>query len=226
VIDLGSFTVEPNERLINRKEAWAEARRGMTEEGVQQDLRTRHDRLPPGQHRTNGWPVLDLGIHPDISLTDWNLTIGGTVEHPVRWSWEDFLAQPQIQCVSDFHCVTTWSTFDNQWEGVSFRHLLSLVHPSPSTQFVLFTSYDGYSTNLPLEACDDDDVLLPWKWNGAPLAKEHGGPVRVLVPKRYAWKGAKWVKTITFAERDKPGFWEVRGYSNTALPWDEDRYGY
>jgi DMSO/TMAO reductase YedYZ molybdopterin-dependent catalytic subunit len=134
--------MEPNERLINKKEAWAEARRGMTEEGVQQDLRTRNDRLPPGQHRTSGWPVLDLGIHPDISLTEWKLTIGGTVEQPITWSWEDFQAQPQVQSRSDFHCVTSWSTFDNQWEGVSFRHLLSVVRPSPSTQFVLFTSYD------------------------------------------------------------------------------------
>jgi DMSO/TMAO reductase YedYZ molybdopterin-dependent catalytic subunit len=128
--------------------------------------------------------------------------------------------------VSDFHCVTSWSTFDNRWEGVSFRHLMSVVRPSPAARFVLFTSYDGYTTNLPFEACDDDDVLLPWKWNGEPLVTEHGGPVRVIVPKRYAWKGAKWVKSITFAERDKPGFWEIRGYSNTALPWDEDRYGY
>lgn len=224
--EVAQHSVEPNERLINKKQAWAAARRGLTEEGVQQDLRTRHARMPPGQHRANGWPVLDLGIHPTVSLTDWTLTVGGAVENPITWSWEHFLAQPQIQCVSDFHCVTTWSTFDNRWEGVGFRHLISLVRPPPSARFVLFTSYDGYTTNLPFEACDDDDVLLTWKWNGEPLVTEHGGPVRMIVPKRYAWKGAKWVKGITFAERDKPGFWEVRGYSNTAFPWDEERYGY
>jgi len=216
---------EMNERLVQRKEAWAEAKRGLTEEGVPPDTRTRASRLPPGQRMTNGWPVLDLGIHPAIPLNEWTLTIGGAVAHSVVWTWQDFLAQPRIRPVSDFHCVTSWSTFDNQWEGVSFRHLLSTVQPLPSARFVLFSASDGYTTNLPLDACDDDDVLLAFQWNGAPLTTEHGGPVRVIVPKRYAWKGAKWVKAIAFAERDQPGFWEVRGYSNSARPWDEDRYG-
>jgi len=217
---------EFNERLVNRKEAWAQAKRGLTEEGVPPDTRLRENRLPPGQHMTKGWPVLDLGIHPTIALTDWTLTITGAVAQPATWTWEDFLQQPPTQSISDFHCVTTWSTFDNHWEGVSFRHLMSLVRPLPAARFVLFSSYDGYTVNLPLEACDDEDVLLACTWNAAPLPTEHGGPVRVIVPKRYAWKGAKWVKEITFAEHDKPGFWEVRGYSNQALPWDEDRYGY
>ena len=217
---------EMNDRLIHKKEAWAQAKRGLTEEGVPPDTRKREGRLPPGQHITQGWPVLDLGVHPTISFADWTLTIGGTVAQPVVWTWEDFLQQPQLASVSDFHCVTTWSTFGNQWEGVSFQHLMSIVQPQPEARFVLFSSYDGYTTNLPLEACADEDVLLTCKWNGEPLPTEHGGPVRMIVPKRYAWKGAKWVKAITFVERDKPGFWEVRGYSNTALPWEEDRYGY
>ena len=217
---------EVNDRLIHKKEAWAQAKRGLTEEGVPPDTRKREGRLPPGQHITQGWPVLDLGVHPTISFADWTLTIGGAVAQPVVWTWEDFLQQPQLASVSDFHCVTTWSTFGNQWEGVSFRHLMSIVQPQPEARFVLFSSYDGYTTNLPLEACADEDVLLTCKWNGEPLPTEHGGPVRMIVPKRYAWKGAKWVKAITFVERDKPGFWEVRGYSNTALPWEEDRYGY
>jgi DMSO/TMAO reductase YedYZ molybdopterin-dependent catalytic subunit len=217
---------EINERLIQKKEAWAQAKRGLTEEGVPPDTRKRAGRLPPGQHITQGWPVLDLGVHPTISLADWTLTIGGAVAQPMVWTWEDFLKQPHCASVSDFHCVTTWSTFDNQWEGVRFRHLMSIVRPLPEARFVLFSSYDGYTTNLPLEACNDEDVLLTCKWNGEPLPKEHGGPMRMIVPNRYAWKGAKWVKEIIFAERDKPGFWEVRGYSNTALPWEEDRYGY
>lgn len=217
---------EINERLVNRKEAWAQAKRGLTEEGVPPDTRNRENRLPPGQHMAKGWPVLDLGIHPTTALGDWTLTIGGAVAQPATWTWEDFLKQPRFTSTSDFHCVTTWSTFDNHWEGVSFRHLMAAVRPLPAARFVLFASYDGYTTNLPLEACDDEDVLLACRWNAEPLTQEHGGPVRVIVPKRYAWKGAKWVKAITFAERDKPGFWEVRGYSNTALPWDEDRYGY
>lgn len=225
--DLGSLEgcMEPNERLIAKKEAWAEAKRGLTEEGVPPDLRTRHNRLPPGQHLTKGWPVLDLGVHPTIPRTDWTLAIGGLVEQKVLWSWPQFLEQPHVRSTSDFHCVTTWSTFDNRWEGVSFRHILSVVRPLPQVRFVLFSSYDGYTTNLPLEACAEEDVLLTYTWNDQPLPKEHGGPVRVIVPKRYAWKGAKWVKAITFAEHDTPGFWEIRGYSNTALPWEEDRYG-
>jgi len=217
--------MEPNERLIAKKEAWAEAKRGLTEEGVPPDLRTRHNRLPPGQHLTKGWPVLDLGVHPTIPLTDWTLAIGGLVEQKVLWSWPQFLEQPHVRSTSDFHCVTTWSTFDNRWEGVSFRYILSVVRPLAQVRFVLFSSFDGYTTNLPLEACAEEDVLLTYIWNDQPLPKEHGGPVRVIVPKHYAWKGAKWVKAITFAEHDTPGFWEIRGYSNTALPWEEDRYG-
>jgi DMSO/TMAO reductase YedYZ molybdopterin-dependent catalytic subunit len=114
--------------------------------------------------------------------------------------------------------VTSWSRFDNEWEGVSFKHILSVVKPLSSAKFVLFKSFDDYTTNLPLEACDDRDVLLTYKWNGKPLTKDHGGPVRVIVPKRYAWKGAKWVKEISFSDRDEKGFWEVRGYSNSAFP--------
>jgi DMSO/TMAO reductase YedYZ molybdopterin-dependent catalytic subunit len=216
---------ELNEKLIAKKQAWAQARRGMSvEDGVIQDHRPRGERLPPGQHLTKGWPVLDLGIHPHIALEKWSLSVGGLVEHPVTWSWQDFLAQPQITDVSDFHCVTTWSTFNNTWEGVSFKHIIRTVRPRPEARFVYFTSYDNYSTNLPLEVCDDDDVLLVRTWNSQPLPREHGGPARVIVPKRYAWKGAKWVKEILFLEQDRLGYWEVRGYSNTALPWDEDRY--
>lgn len=112
-----------------------------------------------------------------------------------------------------------------KWLGVSFRHLLTMVSPQPEAKFVLFESYDDYTTNLPLSVCDDDDVYLVHTWNGKPLSKNHGGPVRMIIPKRYAWKGAKWVKKITFSEKDQKGFWEVRGYSNTALPWNNDRYG-
>jgi len=214
----------PNEKLIAKKTEWAKAKRGLVEDGVVQDHRPRIERLPPGQHVTKGWPVLDLGIHPPVSPDQWTLAIGGAVENPFTWTWEQFLAQPQIQSTSDFHCVTTWSTFDNVWEGVSFRHIIDAARVRPEARYVYFTSHDDYSTNLPLEACTDADVLLAQTWNGRPLPREHGGPVRVIVPKRYAWKGAKWVKQILFLEQDRPGYWEVRGYSNTALPWEEDRY--
>ncbi|MBI5411183.1 MAG: sulfite oxidase-like oxidoreductase [Nitrospirae bacterium] len=216
--------MEYNDKLIAKKEEWAKYKRGLTEDGVIQDHRLRTDRLPPGQHVTKGWPVLDLGIHPSIPLEQWTLAVGGLVEAPFTWNWDDFMAQPQVQLTSDFHCVTTWSTFDNVWEGVTFRQLIQVARPRPEARFVYVTTYDNYSTNLPLEACDDDDVLLARTWNGRPLPREHGGPVRIIVPKRYAWKGAKWVKEILFLEQDRLGYWEVRGYSNTALPWEEDRY--
>lgn len=213
--------MDQNDRLIKTKEQWAKARRG----GEEREVFFEGDsRLPPGQHLVDTFPVLDLGFKPDISLSEWRLTVGGFVANPITWTWEDFLAQPQFTNVSDFHCVTSWSRYDNEWQGVSFKHLLSVVRPLTLAKFVLFKSYDDYTTNLPLEACDDDDVLLAHQWNGKPLTKEHGGPVRVIVPKRYAWKGAKWVKEITFSDTDVKGFWEVRGYSNTALPWQNDRY--
>jgi DMSO/TMAO reductase YedYZ molybdopterin-dependent catalytic subunit len=214
--------MDSNERLIKAKEAWAKARRGGEEREVFEDG---HDRLPPGQHPVETWPVLDLGFKPEIPLSEWKLTIGGFVANPTTWTWEDFLAQPQFKDQSDFHCVTSWSRFDNEWEGVSFKRIIEVVKPLSLAKFVLFKSYDDYTTNLPLEACDDDDVLLAHRWDGKPLTKEHGGPVRMIVPKRYAWKGAKWVKEITFSDRDVKGFWEVRGYSNSALPWENDRYG-
>lgn len=214
--------MDQNDRLIKSKENWARARRGGEE---REDFYEGDDRLPPGQHLVETWPVLDLGHKPEIPLVDWRLTIGGAVTTTVTWTWDDFLAQPQLKDVSDFHCVTSWSRYDNEWEGVSFKQLMTVVQPLASARFVLFKSYDDYTTNLPLSACQDDDVLLTYKWNGRPLTKEHGGPVRMIVPKRYAWKGAKWIKEITFSEHDEKGFWEVRGYSNTAFPWKNDRYG-
>jgi DMSO/TMAO reductase YedYZ molybdopterin-dependent catalytic subunit len=135
------------------------------------------------------------------------------------------MALPQFKDVSDLHCVTTWSQFDMEWEGVAFFTIADLVKPKPGATHVFFKSYDGYSTNNPLDACLDDDVLIAHTWNGKPLPKEHGGPARVILPKRYAWKGAKFIREITFLDRDILGFWEVRGYSNTADPWTEDRFG-
>ena len=182
------------------------------------------ERVPPGQRVVQGFPVLDLGIRPEIPLDQWRLEVGGLVAHPVVLTWEDYLRLPQEERISDFHCVTGWSTLDNRWEGVPFHRLVEVVQPHPEARYVFFTSYDGYSTNLPLEVLMDPDVLLAHRWNGAPLTREHGGPVRLVVPSKYAWKSAKWVRGITFMKEDRRGFWEVRGYSNTADPWTEDRY--
>jgi DMSO/TMAO reductase YedYZ molybdopterin-dependent catalytic subunit len=207
------------ESYIAAKERWARKMAGKEGRHVRST-----NRLPPGQREVHNFPVLDLGIRPGISLKDWRLEIGGKVENPVSLSWEEFLALPQFKDVSDFHCVTTWSQFDMQWEGVAFFTIAELVRPKPEASHVFFKSYDGYSTNNPLEVCMDDDVLIAHTWNGKPLSAEHGGPARVIIPKRYAWKGAKFIRQITFLDRDILGFWEVRGYSNTADPWTEDRF--
>lgn len=187
--------------------------------------------LPIGQHEVRNWPVLDLGDLPAISETDWRLEIVGLVHNPVTLSWADFLALPQVDDISDFHCVTTWSRFDNHWRGVRFRTLAELVVPDDAANFVLCTGYDTepggrtpYTTNLPLVRAIEDDVLLVHTWEGRPLPREHGGPCRMITPKLYAWKGTKWIRRVEFLPRDRRGFWEERGYSNTAEPWFDDRY--
>jgi DMSO/TMAO reductase YedYZ molybdopterin-dependent catalytic subunit len=207
------------EQYIAAKERWAAKMAGKPKNPVQST-----DRLPPGQRLVNNFPVLDLGIRPEVPQDKWELKVHGLVENAVTIKWDQFLALPQFKDVSDFHCVTTWSQYDMEWEGVSFFTLAELVKPKPEATHVFFKSYDGYSTNNPLEVCMDDDVLIAHKWNGKPISKEHGGPARVIIPKRYAWKGAKFIREITFIDRDILGFWEVRGYSNTANPWKEDRF--
>lgn len=181
-------------------------------------------KLPPGQHEVKNWPVLDLGHHPKIALGDWRLEIAGECEQAQTLSWDDFLSLPQIEDVSDFHCVTTWSRFDNHWRGVQLSELLTHCQMCSTAKYVLFEAYDGYTTNLSIEEASKPDVLLVHTWENQPLPKEHGGPVRVITPQLYAWKGAKWIKKITLLQTDQLGFWEVRGYSNTARPWLDDRY--
>lgn len=187
--------------------------------------------LPVGQRSVSNWPVLDLGVQPDIPLEDWRLEISGLVAAPITLDWQAFQDLPQMEDVSDFHCVTGWSRLRNHWKGVAFRHLAEWVVPEESATHVLCTGYDqeprsgiAYTTNLPLRQALENDVLLVHTWEGAPLPREHGGPVRMITPKLYAWKGTKWIKKIEFLNADQKGFWEVRGYSNTALPWFNDRY--
>ena len=205
--------------LTERKERWA---RKMS--GKAKPIARSENRLPPGQHLTAGFPVLDLGLQPEISLGQWHLEVGGLVEDPRSFTWEEFNSLPQFEDVSDFHCVTTWSKFDCRWSGVAFFTLVELVRPKAEVKHVLFTSYDGYATNVRLEDCLDDDVLIATQFDNKPITREHGGPARVIIPKLYAWKGAKFVRQIEFAAEDRLGFWEVRGYSNTADPWTEDRF--
>lgn len=205
--------------------------RGQMPQGTGAANRHGMPRLPVGQHEVRNWPVLDLGDLPDIDTSTWALEVGGLVAHPFTLTWEQLLALPQVDDVSDFHCVTTWSRYDNHWRGVRFKTLAELAVPADSARFVLCTGYDTlpgstipYTTNIPLERAIDDDVLLVHTWEGHPLPREHGGPLRMITPKLYAWKGTKWIRKIEFLEHDKRGFWEERGYSNSAEPWFNDRY--
>lgn len=181
-------------------------------------------KVPVGQTTTIKWPVLDLGYHPTVPHDRWRLTIDGEVENPLVLKWDDFTALPQTHDTSDFHCVTTWSKMDMSWEGVRLMDLAALVQPKEAATHILCYGYDTYTTNVALEEALKPDVLLVHSVYGEPLPKEHGGPVRMITPQLYAWKGAKWIKRIEFLSANKLGFWEERGYSNTAYPWRNDRY--
>jgi DMSO/TMAO reductase YedYZ molybdopterin-dependent catalytic subunit len=181
--------------------------------------------LPVGQTETRKWPVLDLGVQPQITREEWRLSIDGACDAKLSFGWDDFMALEQVEDVSDFHCVTTWSRMDIVWRGVRLADILAMAHPRPGATHLMIHAYDGYSTNVALEEALKPDVLLVHHADGAPLPVEHGGPVRMITPQLYAWKGAKWVQRLELMTRDKPGFWEQRGYSMTAHPWRNDRYG-
>lgn len=181
-------------------------------------------RVPAGQTLVTNFPVLNIGDQPDIALERWSLRVYGLVENELNLDWDGFLQLPQVEDVSDFHCVTRWSQLDMNWKGVRARDILALAQPLPTARFVTLHSYDGYSTNLPLTALLDDDVIVAHSVLGAPLSRAHGGPVRLVVPKRYAWKSAKWLKAIELHAENRPGFWEERGYHDEADPWKEERF--
>ena len=183
-----------------------------------------HARVPAGQTRVTNFPILHFSDAPRVLTADWKLRVFGLVQQELSLDWQTFLQLPQVRDVSDFHCVTRWSQLDMDWEGVRASEVLALAMPLDDAKFVTLHSYDGYTTNLPLEAFLDEDVLIAHRVLGAPLTLEHGGPVRLVVPKRYAWKSAKWLKAIELHTEDRPGFWEVRGYHNDADPWKEERF--
>jgi DMSO/TMAO reductase YedYZ molybdopterin-dependent catalytic subunit len=210
----------PNTKLIAAKRRWAADGRLLT--GATAD--PARDRLPPGQRLVADWPVLDLGAQPDVTPQRFRLDIDGAVKHPLSLNLDEFMALPQADSVSDMHCVTQWSRYDNHWRGVSARTLLDLVRPNPNAAHVVFHAFDGYATNVRLDQFDQPDVFLVHEWEGKPISRQHGGPVRVLMPRLYLWKSAKWVRRIQFTISDRPGFWEVRGYHNNGDPWTEERY--
>ena len=182
------------------------------------------DRLPPGQKLTDGWPVLQYGNTPAVDIATWKFSIVGLVDEEVHFTWDEFLALPQTTIHSDIHCVTHWSKFDNDWTGVRFADVLARAKVNPRAKYVMVHSYGGYTTNIALQELLDDDVLFAHQHNGEPLTKEHGWPLRLVIPKLYFWKSAKWVRGIVLMDSDKPGFWEMYGYHIHGDPWKEERY--
>jgi DMSO/TMAO reductase YedYZ molybdopterin-dependent catalytic subunit len=210
----------PDTKLTRTKERWAREGRFLTGKIA----RPAQQRLPPGQHLTRDWPTLDLGQTPRISKAHWRLDVYGLVEKRIFWDWAQFTAQPQTKFTSDIHCVTTWSRYDNQWEGLATRDLLEACRPRDEARFVMLRSHDGYTTNLKLEDFAAEDALLAHSWSGEPIPADHGGPMRLVVPHLYFWKSAKWLQSIKFVAEDRPGYWEARGYHNRGDPWKEQRY--
>ena len=184
------------------------------------------ERLPPGQYETRDFPVLSAGPTPRISLASWDFALQGADGKRIRWTWDEFNALPHATVTTDIHCVTKWSKFGTAWEGISIDTLLSEaagkgITPSP---YVMARSDGGYTTNVPLADLMGGKAWVAFVFNGAPLAPEHGGPARLLVPHLYFWKSAKWVRELRFMENDTPGFWESLGYHNYGDPWREQRY--
>ncbi len=183
-------------------------------------------RVPPGNRLVKTWPVLHYGPIPAFDGTDWDLEVKGLVENPFTLSYPELTSLPTVRVDADMHCVTGWTTLDNTWEGVSFRTIVERAEPLPEARWVIAHCAHGYTSNLSLQAMLDDDVLLAWRNHGEDLTPEHGWPLRLVVPKRYAWKSAKWLTALEFTDVNRRGFWEVRGYHVHADPWPEERYSH
>jgi DMSO/TMAO reductase YedYZ molybdopterin-dependent catalytic subunit len=183
-------------------------------------------RLPPGQYLTEKWPVLHAGTVPRTDLTTWDFEVFGEAEEPVTLTYDELQALPQTEITVDIHCVTRWSRFDTSFTGVHWRELAKLARPKPSARFVVAHAEQGFTSNVPLRALEDDDALIAWAADGAPLEPEHGWPLRLVVPSRYFWKSAKWLRGLELLAADQPGFWERYGYHNDADYWKEQRYSF
>jgi len=184
----------------------------------------RSERLPPGQREAKGTPLRQIGAIPKTDLNTWRLEVYGEVEKPMTFSFEDLKAEPSVFGIFDFHCVEGWSILDNKWEGVPFKAITEIVKPKENTTYVTFECDDGYTTSLPLPELLGDNVLLAYKLNDKPLPSERGGPLRLIIPSKYAYKSPKWIRKIKFTSKQELGYWESRGYSNTADAWKEERY--
>jgi DMSO/TMAO reductase YedYZ molybdopterin-dependent catalytic subunit len=183
-------------------------------------------RLPPGQYLTEKWPVLHAGTVPQTDLASWDFKVFGEVEEPLTLGYDELQALPQTEVTVDIHCVTRWSRFDTGFKGVHWRELAKLVRPRQTARYVLAHAEQGFTSNVPLEALEDDNALIAWEADGEPLEPEHGWPLRLVVPSRYFWKSAKWLRGLELLSSDQPGFWERYGYHNDADFWQEQRYGF
>jgi DMSO/TMAO reductase YedYZ molybdopterin-dependent catalytic subunit len=181
-------------------------------------------RLPPGQYLTKKWPVLHAGSVPKTDLATWDFTVSGEVEQPLRLTWEELTALPATEIKLDIHCVTRWSRFDTRFKGVHWRDLAALASPKPSARFVVAQAEQGFTANVPLAAIEDENALIAYEADGEPLTPEHGWPLRLVVPSKYFWKSAKWLRGLELLDYDQPGFWERYGYHNEADYWKEERY--
>ncbi len=183
-------------------------------------------RLPPGQYFTEKWPVLHAGEIPDVDLATWTVAITGEVEEPVTLSFEELKALPSREVTTDIHCVTRWSRFDARFKGVHWSELAKLAKPRPTANFAIAHAEHGFTANVPISALEDENALVVYEADGEPLTEEHGWPVRLVIPTKYFWKSAKWLRGIELSSIDKPGFWERYGYNNNADFWKEERYGF
>ena len=189
-----------------------------------QELGIDPERVPPGQYLTERFPVLTVGPNPAYDLETWDFSVFGEVEEPVTLSWDELMALPQREVTTDIHCVTRWSKLDTVWRGVPVREVLDRARVKPTGMHVMAYSDGGYTTNVPLESLYDEDVLLAHTYGGEPLEPDHGAPLRLLVPKRYFWKSAKFLRKLEVMTQDQMGFWELNGYHNDADPWQEQRH--
>ena len=183
-------------------------------------------RLPPGQYLTEKWPVLHAGSVPKTDLSTWDFRVFGEVERPLTLTWDELRALPATEITADIHCVTRWSRFDASFRGVHWCELAKLVEPKPYARFVVAHAEQGFTSNVPLEALEDEHALIAYAADGEPLSPEHGWPLRLVVPSRYFWKSAKWLRALELRTTDQPGFWERYGYHNDADYWREERYGF
>ncbi|MDQ3822470.1 MAG: sulfite oxidase-like oxidoreductase [Actinomycetota bacterium] len=183
-------------------------------------------RLPPGQYLTEKWPVLHAGSVPHTDLATWDFKVWGEVEEPLSLTWDELTALPATEVTVDLHCVTRWSRFDTSFRGVHWSDLAAKAHPKPSARFVVAHAEQGFTSNVPLEAIEDENALLAYEADGEPLTPDHGWPLRLVVPSRYFWKSAKWLRGLELRSTDQPGFWERYGYHNDADYWQEQRYGF